>query len=183
MDDPDRDLDERALWDDYAKAFEDALRKCSTEIAPWYVIPANHKWFRDLAVGDIVADVLDGLGYPRRFEHVTPAIRDQVAASLDLVVQVRGQVPGFRVGCPDDEQPAGGPGGAAQGPGEVRGPLQPAAAGQQCAQRRHLPPVHGSIVPPPGPVLAGSGNGRRAGITRYDQGRRTSGDRGPGRHR
>jgi PPK2 family polyphosphate:nucleotide phosphotransferase len=55
------DLEERALWDDYAEAFEDALRKCSTKIAPWYVIPANHKWFRDLAVGDIVADVLDGL--------------------------------------------------------------------------------------------------------------------------
>jgi PPK2 family polyphosphate:nucleotide phosphotransferase len=55
------DLKERALWDDYTEAFEDALRRCSTEIAPWYVIPANHKWFRDLAIGDIVADVLDGL--------------------------------------------------------------------------------------------------------------------------
>jgi len=55
------DLKERALWEDYTTAFEDALRKCSTKIAPWYVIPANHKWFRDLAVGDIVADVLDGL--------------------------------------------------------------------------------------------------------------------------
>ncbi len=55
------DLGERARWDDYTAAFEDALRKCSTEVAPWYVIPANHKWFRDLVVADIVADVLDAL--------------------------------------------------------------------------------------------------------------------------
>jgi PPK2 family polyphosphate:nucleotide phosphotransferase len=55
------DLRERELWDDYMKAFEDALRRCSTEIAPWYVVPANHKWFRDLAVADIVADVLEEL--------------------------------------------------------------------------------------------------------------------------
>ena len=52
------DLDERARWDEYMTAFEDALERCSTEIAPWYVIPANHKWFRNLAVGEIVADVL-----------------------------------------------------------------------------------------------------------------------------
>jgi PPK2 family polyphosphate:nucleotide phosphotransferase len=55
------DLDERKLWDQYMAAFEDALDRCSTDLAPWYVIPANHKWFRNLAVGDIVADVLEGL--------------------------------------------------------------------------------------------------------------------------
>jgi polyphosphate kinase 2 (PPK2 family) len=55
------DLAERARWDDYMAAFEDALSRCSTEVAPWYVIPANRKWFRDLAVGEILADVLEGL--------------------------------------------------------------------------------------------------------------------------
>jgi PPK2 family polyphosphate:nucleotide phosphotransferase len=62
------DLDERARWDDYTAAFEDALARCSTEVAPWYVIPANRKWFRDLAVGEILADVLEDLhpAYPAR---------------------------------------------------------------------------------------------------------------------
>jgi PPK2 family polyphosphate:nucleotide phosphotransferase len=60
------DLDERARWDDYAAAFEDALSKCSTAWAPWYVIPANRKWFRNLAVAEILADTLDELApsYP-----------------------------------------------------------------------------------------------------------------------
>ena len=55
------DLHERQLWDQYTVAFEDALTRCSTDLAPWYVIPANHKWFRNLAVGDIVVDALDEL--------------------------------------------------------------------------------------------------------------------------
>ena len=55
------DLAERKLWDDYASAFEDALSRCSTDVAPWYIVPANHKWFRDLAVAEIVADALEGL--------------------------------------------------------------------------------------------------------------------------
>ena len=62
------DLEERKLWDAYQAAFEDALSRCSTRDAPWYVIPANHKWFRNLAVGEIVTDTLAGLGleYPAR---------------------------------------------------------------------------------------------------------------------
>jgi PPK2 family polyphosphate:nucleotide phosphotransferase len=55
------DLDERARWKDYERAFEDALSKTSTEWAPWYVIPANRKWFRDLAVATILADTIEGL--------------------------------------------------------------------------------------------------------------------------
>jgi len=60
------DLDERKLWDDYRRAFEEALTRTSTTWAPWYVIPANHKWFRDLAVASILADTLDDLkpAYP-----------------------------------------------------------------------------------------------------------------------
>jgi PPK2 family polyphosphate:nucleotide phosphotransferase len=56
------DYAERALWDDYTEAFEDALAATSTREAPWYVIPANHKWFRNLAVSQIVADTMEELG-------------------------------------------------------------------------------------------------------------------------
>jgi PPK2 family polyphosphate:nucleotide phosphotransferase len=55
------DYAERERWDDYAKTYEDVLERCSTKRAPWYVIPANHKWFRNLAVARIVADTLDDL--------------------------------------------------------------------------------------------------------------------------
>jgi PPK2 family polyphosphate:nucleotide phosphotransferase len=55
------DLEERVHWDDYQAAFDDALSKTSTASAPWYVIPANHKWFRNLAVATILADTIAGL--------------------------------------------------------------------------------------------------------------------------
>ena len=73
IDDPNRhwkfkheDLEERKHWDDYVAAFEEALERCSAEDAPWYVIPANRKWFRNLAVAEILADTLDDLNpqYP-----------------------------------------------------------------------------------------------------------------------
>lgn len=55
------DYKERKYWDDYSKAFEDALSRCSTAHAPWFVIPANHKWFRNLAVSQIVVEALESL--------------------------------------------------------------------------------------------------------------------------
>jgi len=68
LDDPDRqwkiseaDYQERACWDDYMDAFEDMLRKTSTDHAPWFVIPANHKWFRDLAISQIITRSLEDL--------------------------------------------------------------------------------------------------------------------------
>jgi PPK2 family polyphosphate:nucleotide phosphotransferase len=68
LDDPERnwkiseaDYSERALWDEYVEAYEDALSATSAKRAPWYVIPANHKWFRDLAVSRIVADAMKDL--------------------------------------------------------------------------------------------------------------------------
>jgi PPK2 family polyphosphate:nucleotide phosphotransferase len=68
LDDPGRqwkisnsDYSERDLWDAYIDAFETALSRCSTNYAPWFVIPANHKWFRNLAVSQIVADFLDDM--------------------------------------------------------------------------------------------------------------------------
>ncbi len=60
------DVAERERWDDYMQAYEEALRATSTEHAPWYVVPADHKWFLRLAVAGIVVDALESLGlsYP-----------------------------------------------------------------------------------------------------------------------
>jgi PPK2 family polyphosphate:nucleotide phosphotransferase len=57
----DSDYEERERWDDYVKAFEDVLAKTSTENAPWFVIPSNHKWFRDLAISQIITRTLEDL--------------------------------------------------------------------------------------------------------------------------
>ena len=58
------DLAERARWDAYTAAYEEMLERCSPATAPWYVIPSNRKWFRNLAVADILADTLDDLHLP-----------------------------------------------------------------------------------------------------------------------
>jgi PPK2 family polyphosphate:nucleotide phosphotransferase len=55
------DVQERALWDDYQKAYEDALNKCSTKEAPWYIVPSDHKWFRNWMVATAIVDKLDSL--------------------------------------------------------------------------------------------------------------------------
>jgi PPK2 family polyphosphate:nucleotide phosphotransferase len=61
------DYAEREFWGKYMAAYEKVLARCSTKRAPWFVIPSNHKWFRDLAVGRIVVEQLEGLGlkYPQ----------------------------------------------------------------------------------------------------------------------
>ncbi|MEM7223171.1 MAG: polyphosphate kinase 2 family protein [Pseudomonadota bacterium] len=55
------DYAERAFWEDYEKAYETALSRCSTPYAPWFVIPSNHKWFRNLAVSQIMAKTLEAM--------------------------------------------------------------------------------------------------------------------------
>jgi PPK2 family polyphosphate:nucleotide phosphotransferase len=61
------DYSERGYWDDYTKAYEEALSKCSSTAAPWFVIPSDHKWFRNLAVARIVVERLEALkmSYPK----------------------------------------------------------------------------------------------------------------------
>jgi PPK2 family polyphosphate:nucleotide phosphotransferase len=60
------DLKERELWPQYMQAYEDMLNKTSTEWAPWYIVPANHKWYRDLVIGSVIVEKLKGLNmtYP-----------------------------------------------------------------------------------------------------------------------
>jgi PPK2 family polyphosphate:nucleotide phosphotransferase len=61
------DLKERERWDDYMEAYEDALSATSTDEAPWYVIPADHKWFARLLIADLVVEALEtlDLAYPK----------------------------------------------------------------------------------------------------------------------
>lgn len=68
LDDPARnwkisesDYSERELWPQYVEAYEEALAKTSTAHAPWYVIPANHKWFRNLAASQIIAETMEDM--------------------------------------------------------------------------------------------------------------------------
>jgi PPK2 family polyphosphate:nucleotide phosphotransferase len=61
------DVDERAYWGDYQAAYQDALVNCSTSIAPWYVVPANHKWHRDWLLAHLLLETLESIpvGWPR----------------------------------------------------------------------------------------------------------------------
>lgn len=66
------DLDDRELWDDYHAAYEDALHETSTEWAPWHVVPADHNWVRNLAVAELLVDVLERLA--PRFPEPDPGL-------------------------------------------------------------------------------------------------------------
>ncbi|MDZ4766615.1 MAG: polyphosphate kinase 2 family protein [Chloroflexota bacterium] len=61
------DLDARAQWDEYMAAYGDALTRCNTEYAPWHIVPANKKWFRDLVIARSIVETLEsmGLAYPK----------------------------------------------------------------------------------------------------------------------
>jgi PPK2 family polyphosphate:nucleotide phosphotransferase len=56
-----KDLEERKLWPQYVKAYEDAISKTSTDWAPWYIVPANRKWYRNLVVGTVIIETLKDL--------------------------------------------------------------------------------------------------------------------------
>lgn len=73
LDNPDKrwkfsedDLKERKFWDEYQIAFEEAINNCSTDYAPWYVVPANQKWYRNLVIARTIADTLEAMNpqYP-----------------------------------------------------------------------------------------------------------------------
>jgi len=68
LDNPDKhwkfsvgDLAERDRWDQYQAAYEEALTRCSTEHAPWHIIPANRKWYRNMVVAELVRDTLEDM--------------------------------------------------------------------------------------------------------------------------
>ena len=55
------DIKERKYWSAYRKAYEDALSLCSSKWAPWHIVPANHKWYRNLIVAETIVEALRGL--------------------------------------------------------------------------------------------------------------------------
>jgi len=65
------DFHERKRWAEYMKAYEEALTRCSTDRAPWFVVPANHKWFRNLAVSSILVETLETMD-PRLPKAIRP---------------------------------------------------------------------------------------------------------------
>jgi PPK2 family polyphosphate:nucleotide phosphotransferase len=62
----DADYEEREYWDDYHQAYVDAINKCSFNYAPWFIIPANRKWFRNLAISQILVETMEDwkMNYP-----------------------------------------------------------------------------------------------------------------------
>jgi PPK2 family polyphosphate:nucleotide phosphotransferase len=94
----DADYKEREYWADYQQAYMDAISKCNSNYAPWYVIPANHKWFRNLAVSQILVKTMEGWGmkYPKPsvdMVEIRQKYHAEVAEQLDF---------------PATEQPSGG---------------------------------------------------------------------------
>jgi PPK2 family polyphosphate:nucleotide phosphotransferase len=74
LEDPDKhwkfsenDINERSFWDDYTSAYDAVLTRCSTKVAPWYIIPANNKWYRDWAVAQILIETMEEMNpqFPR----------------------------------------------------------------------------------------------------------------------
>jgi polyphosphate kinase 2 (PPK2 family) len=55
------DLPVREQWDDYMKAYEDAISNCNSEYAPWHIIPSNRKWVRNYFIGKALVDALESL--------------------------------------------------------------------------------------------------------------------------
>ena len=70
------DLQERQLWDDYQEAFDDMLSKCNTDYAPWTIVPANHKWYRNLVVTRTIVETLEKLDlkYPSPVENIEKVV-------------------------------------------------------------------------------------------------------------
>jgi PPK2 family polyphosphate:nucleotide phosphotransferase len=81
------DVRERQYWDDYQRAFEDMLSHTSTKWAPWYVVPADHKWFTRLATAAVLVTALDAIN--PKYPAADPAVADQMAqVRKELVTEV-----------------------------------------------------------------------------------------------
>ena len=76
------DVDERRLWPEYQRAYEIALERCNTEKAPWHVVPADRKWYRNWAVARLLVERLEGMGLEWPLAKFDPAVeRARVEAS------------------------------------------------------------------------------------------------------
>jgi PPK2 family polyphosphate:nucleotide phosphotransferase len=78
------DVKERAFWDKYQQAFEDAINSTSTHYAPWYIIPADRKWFMRTAVGDIIVDTLESLNL--KYPDVSDKMKTDLLEAKELLM-------------------------------------------------------------------------------------------------
>jgi polyphosphate kinase 2 (PPK2 family) len=83
----DSDVHEREFWNDYMQAFEEAIRATASKHAPWFVVPADHKWFTRLLVAAAIVDAVEDLGltYPK----VDPARKKELAAARAVLARER----------------------------------------------------------------------------------------------
>lgn len=72
------DLEDRKLWDEYLNAYSDAITRCNTEHAPWHVVPANHKWYRDVLIARALVEKLESLDL-----HYPPAPPEVVGLQVE----------------------------------------------------------------------------------------------------
>jgi len=75
------DLNERSFWKEYQKAYETAISKTSSDYAPWYIIPADNKWFSHVAIGNVIVDTL------KKMKIKMPEISDNEKEALKLAKQ------------------------------------------------------------------------------------------------
>jgi PPK2 family polyphosphate:nucleotide phosphotransferase len=80
-----RDVLEREHWDDYIRAYEEAITATSTKWAPWYVVPADHKWFTRLVVAQVVVSTLEELDL--RYPPADAARRREIAEARKLLAK------------------------------------------------------------------------------------------------
>jgi len=80
-----QDVEERGYWRDYMHAYEDAIRQTASEDAPWYVVPADNKWYTRIVVADAVVDALESLDL--RFPKLDAAKRRELAKARQLLLQ------------------------------------------------------------------------------------------------
>ena len=84
------DIRERGYWSEYQRAFDDMLSQTSTEWAPWYVVPADHKWFSRLATASILVRALSAID--PKYPAADPAVRDEMLqARAELAAELRGR--------------------------------------------------------------------------------------------
>src|SRR5262249_2271086 len=89
------DIKERAFWDDYMVAYEDMIRHTSSPEAPWYVVPADNKWFTRIAVAAAVIETLDALNL--RYPKVSNEKLKELAAAKQVLIAGKEQSPARRI--------------------------------------------------------------------------------------
>ena len=79
------DITERALWPRYQAVYQDIVRHTSTSLAPWYVVPADHKWFARVVIGSAIVSALEGLDL--HFPKVDKAERSEFARVREALLK------------------------------------------------------------------------------------------------